>query len=143
MAARGGSRLGLYGGLAAAGGVGYYLYQAGGNPKLAEKELEHDASRLSSKIKGELPGKEKEVKTSAKVLGEEAGDKVDGVIADAKATASKIDAKLEAYRAQADKKIGDLSSQTAKDAHSAVDKFDKTVEEKAAQSKSWLSGWFK
>lgn len=64
-------------------------------------------------------------------------------IADAKATTSKIDSKLEAYRAQADKKIGDVSHQTAKDLHSAVDKFDKTVGEKAAQSKGWLSGWFK
>ncbi|KAK7724473.1 hypothetical protein SLS57_004228 [Botryosphaeria dothidea] len=140
MAAR---RIGLYGGLTAAGGIGYYLYQAGGNPKLAEKEFEHDAARLSSKVKGELPGKEKEAKTSAKVLGEEAGERVDSAIAEAKATTSKIDEKLEAYRAQADKKIGNVSSQTAKDLHSAVDKFDKTVEDKAAQSKSWLSGWFK
>ena len=41
-AARGGSRLGLYGGLAAAGGIGYYMYQAGGSPKLAEKEFERE-----------------------------------------------------------------------------------------------------
>lgn len=26
--------------LAAAGGVGYYLYNAGGNPKVAEKQVE-------------------------------------------------------------------------------------------------------
>ncbi|KAL0261677.1 hypothetical protein SLS55_003107 [Diplodia seriata] len=142
-ARRGGSRIGIYGGLAAAGGIGYYLYQAGGSPKLAEKEFEHDASRLSSKIKSELPGREKEAKTSAKVLGEEAGQTVDRTIAEAKATTSKVDEKLEAYRAQADKKIGDVSAKTAKDLHSAVDKFDKTVEDKAAQSKSWLSGWFK
>jgi hypothetical protein len=30
----------LYVGLAAAGGVGYYLYSAGGNPKVAEKKFE-------------------------------------------------------------------------------------------------------
>ncbi|KAB2572197.1 hypothetical protein BFW01_g3187 [Lasiodiplodia theobromae] len=144
MAARGGgSRIGLSVGLGVAGGIGYYLYQAGGDPKLAEREFEHDASRLSSKIKGDLPGKEKEAKTSAKVLGEEAGEAIDKTIAEAKATTSKIDEKLEAYRAQADKKIGEVSSQTAKELHSAVDKFDKTVEDKTAQSKSWLSGWFK
>ena len=28
------------GGLAVAGGVGYYLYQAGGDPKVARKEVE-------------------------------------------------------------------------------------------------------
>lgn len=49
MAARGGSRLGLYGGLAAAGGVGYYLYQAGGSPKLAEKELERASQMISTR----------------------------------------------------------------------------------------------
>jgi hypothetical protein len=30
----------LYVGVAAAGGVGYYLYSAGGNPKVAEKKFE-------------------------------------------------------------------------------------------------------
>lgn len=35
------------GGLAAAGGVGYYLYSAGGNPKVAEKQFER---RLLSRI---------------------------------------------------------------------------------------------
>lgn len=30
----------LYLGVAAAGGVGYYLYTAGGNPKVAEKQFE-------------------------------------------------------------------------------------------------------
>lgn len=34
------SRLPLYLGLAAAGGVGYYFYQAGGDPKVAEKKFE-------------------------------------------------------------------------------------------------------
>jgi len=34
------SRVPLYLGVAAAGGVGYYLYTAGGNPKVAEKQFE-------------------------------------------------------------------------------------------------------
>lgn len=34
------SRVPLIIGLAAAGGVGYYLYTAGGNPKVAEKQFE-------------------------------------------------------------------------------------------------------
>ncbi|KAF2138483.1 uncharacterized protein K452DRAFT_361163 [Aplosporella prunicola CBS 121167] len=143
MASRGASRPLVFGGLAAAGGVGYYLYQAGGSPKLAEKEFEHDAAKLSSKFKGELPGKEKEAKTGAKVYAEEAGQKFDDAIAQAKATTNQVDAKLEAYRAQADKKIGEYQKEVGKDFHKAVDQFDKTVEEKAAQSKSWLSGWFK
>jgi hypothetical protein len=34
------SQLPLYLGIAAAGGVGYYLYTAGGSPKAAEKQFE-------------------------------------------------------------------------------------------------------
>jgi hypothetical protein len=34
------SKAPLYLTLAAAGGVGYYLYNAGGNPKVAEKQFE-------------------------------------------------------------------------------------------------------
>lgn len=34
------SRTSLYVGLAAAGGVGYYLYTAGGSPKVAEKKFQ-------------------------------------------------------------------------------------------------------
>jgi hypothetical protein len=34
------SRIPLNLGLGAAGGVGYYLYTAGGNPKVAEKQFE-------------------------------------------------------------------------------------------------------
>lgn len=34
------SQVPLYLGLAAAGGVGYYLYSAGGSPKVAEKKFE-------------------------------------------------------------------------------------------------------
>jgi len=44
------SRLPLLIGTAAAGGVGYYLYTAGGNPKVAEKQFEgaHQSSKLRS-----------------------------------------------------------------------------------------------
>lgn len=33
------------GGLAVAGGVGYYLYSAGGDPKVAEKKFEGTSSQ--------------------------------------------------------------------------------------------------
>ena len=35
-----GRRVATWGGLAAVGGATYYLYSAGGNPKLAEKKFE-------------------------------------------------------------------------------------------------------
>jgi hypothetical protein len=31
-----------FGGVAAAAGVGYYLYKAGGDPKVAEKQFERE-----------------------------------------------------------------------------------------------------
>lgn len=65
-------------GLAAAGGVGYYLYSAGGDPKLAEKKAERtcifqsnailqlttpdDAANLARRARGDLPGQDKELK---------------------------------------------------------------------------------
>lgn len=67
-----------YTGLAAVGAGTYYLYNAGGDPKLAEKQFEctfplfppsvtvltfiDDAARASAKVRGELPGREKEAK---------------------------------------------------------------------------------
>ena len=41
------SRAPLYIGLGLAAGVGYYLYTAGGDPKVAEKQLEGGPRRLS------------------------------------------------------------------------------------------------
>ena len=63
-------------------------------------------------------------------------------IGDAKATANKVDAKLEGYRTNAEKKLDEYRKEAGKDLTSAVDKFDKTVEQKAAQSKSWIGSWF-
>lgn len=42
--------------------------------------ISDDAARLSSKVRGELPGKEKELKTEAKVLGEQTGAKFDDAV---------------------------------------------------------------
>lgn len=178
MAARGGgSRIGLSVGLGVAGGIGYYLYQAGGDPKLAEREFERtshpsvlrlvtpaDTRQMMPRAclprsRATSPGRKRKrrpaqrcwvrrqarrsIRRSVVTTGGLRQSVDFSQIAEAKATTSKIDEKLEAYRAQADKKIGEVSSQTAKELHSAVDKFDKTVEDKTAQSKSWLSGWFK
>ncbi|KAI9657672.1 MAG: hypothetical protein M1821_002848 [Bathelium mastoideum] len=142
MAARGGSRAFLYTGLAVAGGAGYYFYQAGGDPKVAQNKAEHDAARVSSAIKGDLPGKEKEVRTEGKVLGAEAQAKVDQTISSTKQELSKVDSKLDSYRKDAEKKIDQYSKDARESASSAVNAFDKTVEDKAAKAKSGLSGWF-
>ncbi|KAK4965196.1 hypothetical protein LTR66_012190 [Elasticomyces elasticus] len=129
------SRVPLYLGLGLAGAGGYYLYQAGGSPKVAEKKFEHDLAKLGG-------SKEQEVKTEGKLYAKEAGAKLDDLVAQAKETTSKVDAKLEAYRNTAEKNIDQYSKEAKKDFNQAVDKFDKTVEEKAAQAKSGLSSWF-
>ncbi|KAK7522343.1 hypothetical protein IWZ03DRAFT_116125 [Phyllosticta citriasiana] len=115
----------LWSSAALSGGVGWYLYQAGGSKKAVEREAQQNSM------------------TSAKTIGAEAGQKIDSAINEARTTANRVDQKLEAYRAQADRKVGDYSTQVKKDAHNAVEQFDKTVEDQAAKSKSWLSGWFK
>jgi len=127
-------------GLGAAGVGAYYLYNAGGSPKIAEKQFEADAAQLSSKVRSDLPGKEKEAKTSAKLYAQEAGQKIDKAVDDAKATTHKVDAKLESYRANAEKKFEDTRKETGKTLSNAVDTFDKTVEKKAGETKGWFGG---
>lgn len=84
-------------GMAVAGGLAYYLYQAGGDPKVAEKKFERmfhyhqallapnlhcadDAARITHSVKGDASSKGTEVKTEAKVLGQEAGSKIDSAV---------------------------------------------------------------
>ncbi|KAF1812278.1 hypothetical protein P152DRAFT_458666 [Eremomyces bilateralis CBS 781.70] len=131
-----------FGGAAAAGGAAYYFYKAGGSPKVAEKEFEHDAARLSANVKSHLPGAEKEAKTAAKKYGTEAGKQFDQVVANARDQTSKVDHKLEDYRQGAENKINTARRESETKLMGAVDKFDHKVEEGASKSKSWLGGWF-
>ncbi|THW27248.1 hypothetical protein D6D25_06218 [Aureobasidium pullulans] len=151
MAAR--SRLPLIAGLGAATFGGYYMYRAGGSPKVAEKQIEHDAARLSSAARDELPGRAKELKTEAKIYGEQIGQKIDGAVKDARDKTREFDAKFETYRADAEKNINKYSKEANKEFNSAVDTFDKKVGDAAAnakasaevnaeKAKSGLSSWF-
>jgi len=119
-------------GVAAAGGVGYYLYNAGGDPKVAQKKMEADASRLAANLKEDIPGRGKEVKKDAEATMSQAGSKFDQASYDAKAKLSEAEAKAR-----------DMSQKAGKDISAGIDKFDKAVEDKAAQAKSGLKGWFK
>jgi len=137
-----GKRVVQVAGLGAVGLGGYYLYNAGGSPKVAEKQFEHDAAKLSNKARSDLPGYEKEAKTGIKLSAEEAGQKIDAALQQGKETTSKIDSKLESYRASAEQKIDGARKEIGKDLTAAVDSFDKNVEKGASKSKSWISGWF-
>lgn len=85
-------------GVVAAGGVGYYLYAAGGDPKLAEKKFEsvypcldhcyashaenvpEDAASASARVKSDLPGSSKEAKKQGEVWARETGAKLDSTV---------------------------------------------------------------
>ncbi|ETN42397.1 uncharacterized protein HMPREF1541_01551 [Cyphellophora europaea CBS 101466] len=118
-------------GVAAAGGVGYYLYNAGGDPKVAQKKMEADASKASAKFKDEIPGRTKEAEKKAETLSQQASSQLDKASKDTKSALSDAEARAKEYK-----------EKTGKELNTAIDKFDKTVEDKAAQAKSGISSWF-
>ncbi|KAJ8112665.1 hypothetical protein OPT61_g5012 [Boeremia exigua] len=67
-----GRRFATFGGLAAVGAGTYYLYSAGGDPKLAEKKFEHDAATAARKVRGDFPGQDKEATSWAMWTGKNA-----------------------------------------------------------------------
>ncbi|KAH8685947.1 hypothetical protein BGZ60DRAFT_396533 [Tricladium varicosporioides] len=125
------SKVPLYLGLGAAAGVGYYLYTAGGSPKVAEKQFESDLSKASAKIKSEFPGSGKEVQKDAEKYASEAGAKVDSMVNKAKADLKDAEGKFDAYRKDA-----------GKEAMKKIDEADRKIEEGAAKAKSGISSWF-
>ncbi|KAF2154986.1 hypothetical protein K461DRAFT_291885 [Myriangium duriaei CBS 260.36] len=136
-------------GLTVVGAGGYYLYQAGGDPKVAERKAEHDAARVSTSIKDRLPGREKEVKTEAKVLGEQAGAKIDSAYDAARSRAAEAESRVSGYASDASKRLEHARQETGKTLNNAVDKFDRSVEqgaakiqEEATKAKGGISSWF-
>ncbi|KAM3425123.1 hypothetical protein BST61_g7086 [Cercospora zeina] len=53
-------------------GAGYYLYTAGGDPKVAQKQVEADAAKASREVKSHLPGSGKEAKKDAELYAKDA-----------------------------------------------------------------------
>ncbi|KAI1806773.1 hypothetical protein F4811DRAFT_101271 [Daldinia bambusicola] len=125
------SRLPLALGLTAAGGIGYYLYSAGGNTKVAKKQAEADAHKVSAQFKSELPGRGEQARKDAEKYGAEAGAKVDKTINKTEAELKKAANEAEAYAKEA--KAAALKK---------VNEFDKKVETEASKAKSGVSSWF-
>lgn len=125
------SRVPLLLGLTAAGGVGYYLYQAGGQPKVAEKQFESDMHKAAAQVKGHLPGRGVDAEKEGKKYGQEAGARIDSAVAAADKEFSKAKSEAEAY------------AKSAKaDALKKIDEIDRKVEEGSAKAKSTISSWF-
>ncbi|ESZ97503.1 hypothetical protein SBOR_2050 [Sclerotinia borealis F-4128] len=132
------SRAPLYFGLAAAGGVGYYLYSAGGSPKVAEKQFETDLSRASAKVKSEIPGRATQAQKEAEKWGSEAGAKLDSATNQARAELGKAEGKFDQYKKDADQYRKEAAQTTMK----KIDEVDRKVEAEAAKAKSGISSWF-
>ncbi|KAK5661283.1 hypothetical protein OQA88_11177 [Cercophora sp. LCS_1] len=117
---------------ALAGGAGYYLYSAGGNPKVAEKKFESDAQKAAAKIRGEIghPPHDDATKEGIKI-GKDIGAKVDSAVETIDKDLSKAKHETESYAKSA-------KAETLK----KIDEIDRKVEEKAAASKGYLSSWF-
>ena len=62
---------------------------------------------------------------------------------DAKRETDSFDRKVQAFSNDAGKKIEEYKKEAAADFNKNVDKFDKTVSQKAAETKGWFGGWFK
>jgi len=108
-------------------GVGYYLYSAGGNPKVAEKQFEADVSKASAKVKSEIPGRAKEAEKQTDKWTAEAKAKADSMTDKARAELQKAEAYGIDAKDSAMKKINEI---------------DRSVEKEAAKAKSGISGWF-
>ncbi|MCJ1335035.1 hypothetical protein MMC09_000301 [Bachmanniomyces sp. S44760] len=145
MAAR---RAPLILGLTLAGAGGYYLYTAGGDPKVAQKKIEHDAHAVSP-----FSTKGKEVQKSTEEFAAKAGSKLDQIVDQTRAETRSFDKTVQQKAAEAEAEMKKLKSEgvntfnnirkeTGRDLSESVDKFDKTVEKKASEAKSGISSWF-
>ncbi|KAK1836297.1 hypothetical protein QBC39DRAFT_378390 [Podospora conica] len=120
-------------GTALAGGVGYYLYSAGGSPKVAQKEFESDAHKAAAKIRGEIghPTQRTNYEKDAKNIGQSVGAKFDSAISTVDKDLSKAKHETESYAKSA-------KAETLK----KIDEMDRKVEAEAAKTKGYLSSWF-
>ncbi|KAL9109669.1 MAG: hypothetical protein Q9227_005707 [Pyrenula ochraceoflavens] len=128
------------GGAALAGG--YYLYQAGGDPKAAQQHAEADISKASHKVKGDVSDGEKEAEKRSQAYLSQAGQKIDQTADDARAKFREAESKASSYGNDAQKRFEQTRKDTGEKLMSGVDKFDQTVEKKAAETKGGISSWF-
>ncbi|KAJ5748916.1 uncharacterized protein N7511_010612 [Penicillium nucicola] len=134
------SRMPLFLCAGGAGAVGYYLYSAGGDPKVAGDKMKIDAEKAREK----LPGNENAEKFG-KDFGKDAGAKIDDAIATARAKGEKIPDWAQEGKDKLDGLRDDAKSRLSAGldkVNNSVDQADRTVEQKAAEAKGTVSGWF-
>ncbi|KAI4181024.1 MAG: hypothetical protein LQ346_006869 [Caloplaca aetnensis] len=139
------------GGVTVVAGGAYYLYSAGGNPSVAEKKLERDASTTGARLQGkDVSGKEAQKK--GELLAKEAGATLDRTVDSVRHDISKADkvittkmheagSKLDQVKDDGTKKLDAAYKETSKDLKETADNFDKTVTKKTSEAKSGISSW--
>ncbi|KAL5335717.1 hypothetical protein BJX70DRAFT_374332 [Aspergillus crustosus] len=137
MAAAPKSRTGLYAGLGVLGAGAYYFYRAGGDPKLAKEEAKYDVYKARANAPtpaaGERAGERTGLETNLNL--DEAGTNPAGRDP---TLASQAQRKLDDLSAVGNKKVDELSQAGKVQAIKLKDE----AEEKAAEAKSTVSGWF-
>ncbi|KAI9373700.1 hypothetical protein BJX61DRAFT_541472 [Aspergillus egyptiacus] len=127
------SRTGLYLGIGVAGAAAYYFYRAGGNPQAAKEEMKYDMNKARARVPGPETGER---------AGEKAGLETNLNIDEAANNPTKQNTDL---ASQAQRKLDDLN-QAGKDQAAKLKgeayKLQGEAEDKAAEAKSTVSGWF-
>ena len=125
------------------------MYNAGGSPKVAEKQFEADLSKASAKIKSEVPGRTNQAQKEGEKFATEAGAKVDSYVSDGASQQPSITLlthiqveKTKAELAKAEGKLEQYSKDASKETMKKIDQADAKIEEASAKAKSGISSWF-
>ncbi|KAL8931807.1 MAG: hypothetical protein Q9211_006718 [Gyalolechia sp. 1 TL-2023] len=139
------------GGATAAVGTAYYLYTAGGNPQVAEKQLEHDATAAGARLQGkDLSAKEAQKK--GELFAKEAGATLDRAVDSVRGEVKQADrvittkmheagTKLDHLKDDGSKSLDKAYKDTSKELQQTADNFDKKVTQKTSEAKSGISSW--
>ncbi|KAJ5240138.1 hypothetical protein N7468_004757 [Penicillium chermesinum] len=127
---------GLYAGVALVGAGAYYFYRAGGDPQVVGDEIRIDAHKAREKLPSTDSAEKK-----GKEFGKEAGATVDEAVNNARSK-FKLDERIPEAAEEGKNKLGELRNEAKDKFNSGVDQVDRTVEQKAAEAKGTLSGWF-
>ncbi|KAE8162696.1 hypothetical protein BDV40DRAFT_264538 [Aspergillus tamarii] len=130
------NRTGLYAALAAAGVGGYYLYRAGGDPKVAKQEIKHDADVARNKVPAD------KAERAGQKVGSEAGAHIDEAVSNARTQAQDASNRASGLAHESLDKLNDVRQDASATIKANVDKFDKTVEQKTSEAKGSLSSWW-
>ncbi|KAL2014060.1 hypothetical protein VTN00DRAFT_1585 [Thermoascus crustaceus] len=130
------ARTPLYVGLGLAGMGGYYLYQAGGDPNTAKNKLKDDAN----KARANIPRGGQAEKIGEKI-GAEANANIDETVENARDKA-RADGVIGNAADDSLNKIDEIRHEAARKMGTSVDKLDRKIEDKAAEAKNNIKGWF-